>query len=104
MSAVLPIHPEESEVIAFDYVEAMPLGSEEIDAAELEAHEWVNGRPGDDVTSALLVSPSGQIVETQVRYQFQNPEAGKIYRVKTKTTFDDGQVKVNRMFLECTAA
>lgn len=110
MSTVIGIHDEESEVTAFEYVNAMPLAATAeaptptIASAELSAHEWINGKVGEEITDDFLVDADGHIVETQVRFQFQNPEAGKLVRVKTKTTFSDGQVKVNRLFFEVTPA
>ena len=102
---VLCIFPEMSELIAFDYSSALPLGEGvEVDAAELEAHEWSNNRAGDDLTSSFLVSGVGTIVGNQVRFQFQNPPEGKLIRVKTKTEFSDGQIRVNRIFFEVKAA
>lgn len=101
---VLTIFEGMSEVIAFDYVNAMPLGADEITAATIEAHEWVNNKPGEDLTDDFIVVADADIVNQQVRFQFQDPPLGKTIRVKTLTEFSDGQKRVNRMFFEVKEA
>jgi hypothetical protein len=105
---VITIFPEMTEVMAFNYANAMPIslgGAITIASAELEAHEWVNEKAGEDITEDFLSSAAGNVATTeQVRFQFQDPPVGKMIRVKTKTTFSDGQVRVSRMFFEVKPA
>ena len=101
---VREIYEGETQVIAFDYSDALPPGATEIDSAVLEAHEWVSGRPDEDVTLTFLTSPTGVIDGDLVKFQFQDPEAGKTYRVKSTTTFDDGQVAIDRILFEAVLA
>lgn len=103
MSIIVPIHEEETYVIELDYTDAMPPGATSPESAVLEAHEWVGGKADTDVTVAFLVSDDGTIDGNLVKFQFQDPEEGKTYRVKVKVTFDDGQVTVSRILLQVEA-
>ena len=103
---IITIFPEMTELMAFNYTNAMPLGDGvTIASAVLSAHEWVKGKQSTDISTSFLVSTSGNVgTAKQVRFQFRNPPVNKTVRVKCKTTFSDGQVRVSRMFFEVIPA